>query len=117
MTDPDAPNGEGNQDNFVFTHWVYTQSIIDKTDKTEKNEKQTKIIYVPYSPPTPPKGTHRYQFRLYDITENKNKNVNVNLNMNDGDNKMNYFSNKLINLNDKIIYFDVKNTQFIVSKQ
>jgi phosphatidylethanolamine-binding protein (PEBP) family uncharacterized protein len=114
MTDPDAPNGEGKQDNFIFTHWVYTQSNIDKTDKTEKNEKQ---IYVPYSPPTPPKGTHRYQFRLYDITENKNKNVNVNLNMNNNDNKMNYFSNKLINLNDKIIYFDVKNTQFIVSKQ
>jgi len=111
MTDPDAPNGEGNLNNFVFTHWVYTQSNRDKTEKNEKNEKQ---IYVPYSPPTPPKGTHRYQFRLYDITENKNINS---LNMNNNDNKMNYFSNKLINLNDKIIYFDVKNTQFIVSKQ
>lgn len=56
MTDPDAPNGEGNQDNFIFTHLVYI-----KSDKA-------KIIYVPYSPPTPPKGIHRYQFNLYDIT-------------------------------------------------
>ena len=56
MTDPDAPNGEGNPNNFVFTHLVYI-----KSDKA-------KIIYVPYSPPTPPQGIHRYQFNLYDIT-------------------------------------------------
>ena len=104
MTDPDAPNGKGNPENFVFTHWVFTQ-------KQEKKEKQAKIIYVPYSPPTPPQGTHRYQF-TYDITEIKNINSLI---MNNNDNKMNYFSNKLINLNNKII--NVNHTQFIVSKQ
>jgi len=36
MTDPDAPNGEGNLNNFVFTHWVYTQSNRDKTEKMKK---------------------------------------------------------------------------------
>jgi hypothetical protein len=33
---------------------------------TTKDEK--KIIFIEYAPPSPPRGTHRYQFRLYDIT-------------------------------------------------
>ena len=69
MTDPDAPNGEGNSNNFVYTHWVYTQS------------KENNMVYVPYLSPSPPKGTHRYQFNLYDITNkisNKNNNNNNN---------------------------------------
>ena len=65
MTDPDAPNGEGNSNNFVYTHWVYIQS------------KEIKMVYVPYSPPSPPGGTHRYQFNLYDIT-NKSANKSNN---------------------------------------
>ena len=61
MTDPDAPNGEGNPNNFVYTHWVYV------TVQKQKEQKD-KIIFMPYAPPTPPSGTHRYQFNLYDIT-------------------------------------------------
>ena len=64
MTDPDAPNGEGNSNNFVYTHWVYV--IVNK--KIDNQIKQEKIIFMPYSPPTPPSGTHRYQFNLYDIS-------------------------------------------------
>jgi phosphatidylethanolamine-binding protein (PEBP) family uncharacterized protein len=64
MTDPDAPNGEGNSNNFVYTHWVYV--IVNK--KIDNKIKQEKIIFMPYTPPTPPSGTHRYQFNLYDIS-------------------------------------------------
>ena len=64
MTDPDAPNGEGNSNNFVYTHWVYV--IVNK--KIDNQIKQEKIIFMPYTPPTPPSGTHRYQFNLYDIS-------------------------------------------------
>jgi phosphatidylethanolamine-binding protein (PEBP) family uncharacterized protein len=64
MTDPDAPNGEGNSNNFVHTHWVYV--IVNK--KIDNKIKQEKIIFMPYSQPTPPSGTHRYQFNLYDIS-------------------------------------------------
>jgi phosphatidylethanolamine-binding protein (PEBP) family uncharacterized protein len=64
MTDPDAPNGEGNSNNFVYTHWVYVTVQKQKEQKGQKD----KIIFMPYAPPTPPSGTHRYQFNLYDIT-------------------------------------------------
>ena len=65
MTDPDAPNGEEENDkskNYVYTHWVY---IVVQSNK--KN-----IVFMPYAPPTPPRGTHRYQFNLYDITNKTN---------------------------------------------
>ena len=65
MTDPDAPNGEEETDkskNYVYTHWVY---IVSQSNK--KN-----IVFMPYAPPTPPRGTHQYQFNLYDITNKTN---------------------------------------------
>ena len=64
MIDIDAPDGNDEKyknTNKVFVHWVYIQT----PDK--------KIIFIPYSPPAPPKGTHRYQFHLYDITNKKDK--------------------------------------------
>jgi phosphatidylethanolamine-binding protein (PEBP) family uncharacterized protein len=68
MTDPDAPNGiqtnKINQtSNHTYTHWVYLQ------DMRKQNTTNTSTqILVPYSPPTPPRGIHRYQFKMYDIT-------------------------------------------------
>lgn len=71
MTDPDAPNGEGNSSNFVYTHWVYIQT------------KAIKMVYVPYSPPSPPGGIHRYQFNLYDITNKLANNISAKMNATD----------------------------------
>jgi len=74
MTDPDAPSGMKiniNQKknnltkNHTYTHWVYLQ---DMRASSSTNNKTNKTFLVPYSPPTPPVGIHRYQFRLYDIT-------------------------------------------------
>jgi phosphatidylethanolamine-binding protein (PEBP) family uncharacterized protein len=71
MTDPDAPSGMKiniNQKknnltkNHTYTHWVYLQ------DMRKINSTTNKTVLVPYAPPTPPVGIHRYQFRLYDIT-------------------------------------------------
>jgi phosphatidylethanolamine-binding protein (PEBP) family uncharacterized protein len=55
MTDPDAPNGEGQPGNHTWTHWVITM----------KNNNMEKVI-VPYAPPSPPRGTHKYEFKIYD---------------------------------------------------
>ena len=83
MTDPDAPSGmkiNMNQKknnltkNHTYTHWVYLQDMRKKTstnstNNTNNNTTSTnKTILVPYAPPTPPAGIHRYQFKLYDIT-------------------------------------------------
>ena len=71
MTDPDAPSGMKiniNQKknnltkNHTYTHWVYLQ------DMRASSSTNNKTVLVPYAPPTPPFGIHRYQFRLYDIT-------------------------------------------------
>jgi phosphatidylethanolamine-binding protein (PEBP) family uncharacterized protein len=64
MTDPDAPDGiekQKNKTNKVFVHWVYIQMKLNTAD-------EKRIIFIPYTAPSPPKGIHRYQFRLYDIT-------------------------------------------------
>jgi len=95
MTDPDAPNGmeEGidKGKNLVFTHWVYIQ------------QNNTKTEYVPYAPPSPPKGTHRYQFKLYDVTGiGKTKldlDLNFKMNNSGNNNRMTYFDNKLKKIN------------------
>lgn len=76
MTDPDAPSGmkininQKNNNltkNHTYTHWVYLQDM-RKRSSTNTNNKTNKTVLVPYAPPTPPVGIHRYQFRLYDIT-------------------------------------------------
>ena len=77
MTDPDAPSGMKiniNQKknnltkNHTYTHWVYLQDMRQRSSTNTTNNKTNKTFLVPYSPPTPPVGIHRYQFRLYDIT-------------------------------------------------
>jgi phosphatidylethanolamine-binding protein (PEBP) family uncharacterized protein len=75
MTDPDAPNGiqknmnqskQINQSkNHTYTHWVYLQDM--RQQNTTNTPSSTQIL-VPYAPPTPPYGIHRYQFKIYDIT-------------------------------------------------
>ena len=70
MTDPDAPNGiqktmNKSTQNHTYTHWVYLQ---DMRKQTNTNTLPSTQIIVPYVPPTPPKGIHRYQYKLYDIT-------------------------------------------------
>ena len=68
MTDPDAPYGvkinksnlnNPTKKNHTYTHWVYLQDM---------RKTNTSTSLVPYSPPTPPYGIHRYQFKLYDVT-------------------------------------------------
>lgn len=56
MTDPDAPHGQGQSNNHVWTHWV---AILD-------NGILEKEI-IPYNQPSPPPGSgiHRYQFNFY----------------------------------------------------
>ena len=72
MTDPDAPNGEDRtSENFTFTHWVFTM-INGQINNT----------FVSYYPPSPPKGTHRYQFNLYDISSINTDELKVNNNNN-----------------------------------
>jgi len=51
MTDPDAPNGEHNTDNHVYTHWIFIYPTIESI--------------LEYVPPNPPYGKHRYQFNVY----------------------------------------------------
>ena len=77
MTDPDAPNGvkrtltnstqTQQQKNHTYTHWVYLQDMRKKNNNTS-NKSQTAQIIIPYAPPTPPYGIHRYQFKIYDVT-------------------------------------------------
>lgn len=75
MTDPDAPYGitPTEKKNHTYTHWVYLQDMRQRNStntntNTTTNTNTNITILVPYSPPTPPFGIHRYQFRLYDIT-------------------------------------------------
>ena len=90
MTDPDAPNGiqktmnkttqtnkinqsPNHTSNHTYTHWVYVQDMrkqnTTNTSITQaSNTQASTTIIVPYAPPTPPKGIHRYQFKMYDIT-------------------------------------------------
>ena len=118
MTDPDAPNGmeEGTDKgtNHVFTHWVYIQ------------QNNTKTEYVPYAPPSPPIGTHRYQFKLYDVTGiGKTKldlDFNFKMNNSGNNNRMTYFDNKLKKINNvnngtnkNLIYFDENISQYRVT--
>jgi phosphatidylethanolamine-binding protein (PEBP) family uncharacterized protein len=65
MQDPDAPNGEGNDDNHIYVHWIFTQS---------GNNTNSRNTIVKYQQPSPPAGTHRYEFHIYkgnDITDNQ----------------------------------------------
>ena len=74
MTDPDAPYGMNNtmntttEKNHTYTHWVYLQEMRNTKNTNTINTTNTKIELVPYAPPTPPFGIHRYQFKLYDIS-------------------------------------------------
>ena len=103
MTDPDAPNGmKLNTSNLIktknktninhtYTHWVYLQDM---------RKQNTTEILVPYAPPSPPFGIHRYQFRIYDITNLqqtildtlKQKNIN---NINNIPDRNTYYKNNL----------------------
>lgn len=74
MTDPDAPNGiENKRGNFTYTHWVFTQ---------KGNNNKSYNEFVSYTPPSPPKGTHRYIFKLYDVSMIDTKELKVNNNNN-----------------------------------
>ena len=78
MTDPDAPYGvkinksnlnNPTKKNHTYTHWVYLQDMRNRTyttNTTINNITTTNLI--PYAPPTPPYGIHRYQFKIYDVT-------------------------------------------------
>jgi phosphatidylethanolamine-binding protein (PEBP) family uncharacterized protein len=78
MTDPDAPYGMNTNNNInttntttknhTYTHWVYLQEMRNTKNTNTTNTTNTKIELVPYAPPTPPFGIHRYQFKLYDIS-------------------------------------------------
>ena len=95
MTDPDAPYGMKKTNtmnnsintNHTYTHWVYLQ---DMRNKDTNNISIPNKILVPYSPPSPPYGIHRYQFKIYDVTNlpqtildtlknNTNRNTNRNI--------------------------------------
>jgi len=91
MTDPDAPYGMvnkkntnntkinnntktntksaiNNTNNHTYTHWIYLQDMRTK-HKTNTNSKSNTITsLMPYTPPSPPYGIHRYQFKLYDMS-------------------------------------------------
>ena len=73
MTDPDAPYGMSNTNNtktntnsknHTYTHWIYLQDM----RKKQKNSSTPSTILFPYAQPSPPYGIHRYQFKLYDVT-------------------------------------------------
>lgn len=69
LTDPDAPNGlENKLGNFTYTHWVFTQ---------KGNDNNTYNEIVSYVPPSPPKGTHRYIFKLYDVSDINMNELNI----------------------------------------
>jgi phosphatidylethanolamine-binding protein (PEBP) family uncharacterized protein len=76
MTDPDAPNGiqqtnktmNKSTQNHTYTHWVYLQDMRKQNTTNTSNIPPPTQIIVPYAPPTPPKGIHRYQFKIYDLT-------------------------------------------------
>jgi len=106
MTDPDAPYGMNTtmnttKNNHTYTHWVYLQEMINTKNTNTTN---TKIELVPYAPPTPPFGIHRYQFKLYDIsnlqqsilyTLKKNSMIN---NLKNKIDRNSYYKNNLKNL-------------------
>jgi|688.fasta_scaffold405671_2 phosphatidylethanolamine-binding protein (PEBP) family uncharacterized protein len=70
MTDPDAPNGlENKLGNFTYTHLVFTRN---------GNDNNTYNEIVPYAPPSPPRGTHKYQFNLYDVSQINTDGLKVN---------------------------------------
>ena len=101
MYDPDAPNGLEVTDKssyHIYTHWVAT--INTNTNTNTKNNSNIKQILVKYAPPTPPKGTHRYIFNLYDITQKKDDFLNTLMmnNNNNNDTRSSYYNNKLSNL-------------------
>lgn len=74
MTDSDAPNGiqktmnNPTKQNHTYTHWVYLQDMRKKNTTNTSNTPPPTQIIVSYAPPTPPKGIHRYQFKIYDLT-------------------------------------------------
>ena len=97
MIDPDAPNGlevTDKSSNHIYTHWVAT---INTNTNNNGNIKQ---ILVKYAPPTPPKGTHRYIFNLYDVTQKKDDlNFLNTLKMNNNDTRTSYYNKKILNIN------------------
>lgn len=119
MTDPDAPNGEENpvnKNNSVYTHWVYISMQINTKD--EKN-----IVFVNYATPSPPRGTHRYQFRLYDITNKIDKNNSLPVKISGSDLKSLILSKEEISKNEyrqnyiKILFNFFKNLNPIDEKE
>ena len=102
MYDPDAPNGlevTDKSSNHIYTHWVATMN----TNTNTKNNSNIKQILVKYAPPTPPKGTHRYIFNLYDVTQKKDdlnflNTLMMDNNSNNNDTRSSYYNNKISNL-------------------
>jgi len=56
MQDPDAPNGMDSRGNHIYVHWIFTQF---------GNKSDSRKIITEYTQPNPPRGTHRYQFHIY----------------------------------------------------
>jgi phosphatidylethanolamine-binding protein (PEBP) family uncharacterized protein len=74
MTDPDAPNGlENKLGNFTYTHLVFTRN---------GNDNNTYKEIVSYVSPSPPRGTHKYQFNLYNVSQINTDGLKVNNNNN-----------------------------------
>jgi phosphatidylethanolamine-binding protein (PEBP) family uncharacterized protein len=109
MTDPDAPYGMVNTKNtntakttnkttnktnsntstknHTYTHWIYLQDM--------RNKSNTITSLMPYTQPSPPYGIHRYQIKLYDVSnvsqmilDTLKKNINNTL-----DRNIDYISN------------------------
>jgi len=96
MIDPDAPNGlevSDKSSNHIYTHWVAT---INTNTNNNGNIKQ---ILVKYAPPTPPKGTHRYIFNLYDVTQKKDDLNFLNTLKMNNNNRTSYYNKKILNIN------------------
>ena len=108
MTDPDAPygmsnnktsnNNTSNTKNHTYTHWIYLQDMRKKPNTTNTNKNSNSKILFTYAPPSPPYGIHRYQFKLYDMSnvspttlDTIKKNINNTL-----DRNIDYISNKTL---------------------
>jgi phosphatidylethanolamine-binding protein (PEBP) family uncharacterized protein len=62
MYDPDAPNGMSAGGNNIYIHWIFIQT-------GTSNNSDSRNIITEYAQPSPPRGTHRYQFHIYNAAE------------------------------------------------
>jgi phosphatidylethanolamine-binding protein (PEBP) family uncharacterized protein len=105
MTDPDAPYGNKininkSQINHTYTHMVYLQDM--------RLSQTTIQILIPYAPPSPPFGIHRYQFKIYDLTNLPQTildTLKLKQNINNTPDRNTYYKNNL----KKLIKYKIKN--------